>query len=89
MLFFLEAEIFQDNKCFKYVYLRKKKKKRLGRMVSRTACLFGTAPTVNFHLFLGESLCPERWLRRDNEAQEVKEGSLGVVLELPNRLRGK
>lgn len=27
MLFFLEAEIFQDNKCFKYVYLRKKKKK--------------------------------------------------------------
>lgn len=31
MLFFLEAEIFQDNKCFKYVYLRKKKKKKAGK----------------------------------------------------------
>lgn len=56
MLFFLAAKIFQDNKCFKYVCLRKS----LGRMVSRTVCLFGTAPTVNFHLFLGESLRPER-----------------------------
>lgn len=39
--------------------------KNLGRMISRTVCLFRIAPTVNFHLFLRESLCPERWWYRD------------------------
>lgn len=84
-MLFLEARIFQDNKCFKYVYLRKS----LGRMVSRTACLFGTAPTVNFHLFLGESLRPERWLVETVKLKRSRKARWEVALELPNRLKGK
>lgn len=78
----LEAGIFQDNKYFKYVYLRKS----LGRMV---CLLFGTAPNVNFLYFLESLYVLRAGCIETNEAQEVEDGSLGVVLELPNRLRGK
>lgn len=60
--------------------------KKSGKDGLENVCLlFGTAPTSIY--FLESLYVRSAGSVETNEAQEVNEGSPGVVLELPNRLR--